>query len=266
MRLNSPDRKAVLLRSMALYKEFIALCDAYDLVSPAEKSAAENAGTTKPISLLPSDPGARRAAKIAQFKEEKELKQKIESLGKQLNADDEDLRAYHKASLKLSIMQTIQALEMIGMELDILSKAPPMPTSPSTEQEAYDLRMRGPTKDRYNEKLDTVPSRIKGGALLNRDGKPLRPFTLLDKRQQLKDGVFGPDHNLPTMTIDEYLEEERRRGGIIEGGGEKSGHKPDPNEDDYEQADRETIKAREWDEFTEQNPRYDGFTMCIASI
>jgi immunoglobulin-binding protein 1 len=78
MRLNSPDRKTVLLRSMALYKEFITLCDAYDLVSPAEKSAAENAGIRKPISLLPSDPGARRTAKIAQFKEEKELKQKIE--------------------------------------------------------------------------------------------------------------------------------------------------------------------------------------------
>jgi hypothetical protein len=41
----------------------------------------------------------------------------------------------------------------------------------------------------------------------------LRPFTLLDSRDRLRKGVFGPGHNLPTMTIDEYLEEERRRGG-----------------------------------------------------
>ena len=54
---------------------------------------------------------------------------------------------------------------------------------------------------------------------MSKDGKPLRPFTLVDKRQQVKDGVFRPGHNLPTMTIDEYLQEERRRGGIIEGGG-----------------------------------------------
>ena len=36
---------------------------------------------------------------------------------------------------------------------------------------------------------------------------------------------------------------------------EKSGEKPEVDEDDYEQADRETVKAREWDEFKEQNPR-----------
>jgi immunoglobulin-binding protein 1 len=58
------------------------------------------------------------------------------------------------------------------------------------------------------------------------------------------------------MTIDEYLEEERRRGGIIEGGGEASGVKAVPDEDDYEKGEVETMKAREWDEFVEANPKY----------
>jgi len=106
------------------------------------------------------------------------------------------------------------------IELDILAKAPPPSSEPRAAQaEEDDARHRGRKDDGYNEKLDTIPSTIKGGNLLSKDGKPLRPFVLLDKRQQLKDGVFGPGHNLPTMTIDEYLEEERRRGGIIEGGG-----------------------------------------------
>jgi len=81
-RIKSSDRKAVLLRSVALYKEFITLCDAYDLVTSAERTAAENAGTGKPVSVLPTDPGARRTAKIAQFKAEKELKAKVEVLTK----------------------------------------------------------------------------------------------------------------------------------------------------------------------------------------
>ena len=37
---------------------------------------------------------------------------------------------------------------------------------------------------------------------------------------------------------------------------EKSGLKPEPDEDDIEKADIETMKAREWDEFKEANPRF----------
>jgi hypothetical protein len=65
------------------------------------------------------------------------------------------------------------------------------------------------------------------------------------------------------MTIDEYLEEERARGGIIEGGGEASGIPPEPDEDNYEKADQETMKAREWDEFVESNPKYALFPVII---
>lgn len=57
------------------------------------------------------------------------------------------------------------------------------------------------------------------------------------------------------MTIDEYLEEERARGGIIEGGGAASGLSPEPDEDNYEKGDAEMYKAREWDEFVEANPK-----------
>jgi hypothetical protein len=63
------------------------------------------------------------------------------------------------------------------------------------------------------------------------------------------------------MTIDEYLEEERKRGGIIEGGGAQSGIRPEPNEDDLEKADEETMKARAWDEFKEENPKGSGNTL-----
>lgn len=63
------------------------------------------------------------------------------------------------------------------------------------------------------------------------------------------------------MTIDEYLEEERRRGGMIEGGGENSLLRPEPDEDNTEKADEETMKARAWDEFTEANPKGSGNTL-----
>jgi immunoglobulin-binding protein 1 len=63
------------------------------------------------------------------------------------------------------------------------------------------------------------------------------------------------------MSIDEYLDEERRRGNIIEGGGEKSGLRPEPDEDNIEKADEETMKQRAWDDFAEENPRGSGNTI-----
>ena len=96
--------------------------------------------------------------------------------------------------------------------------------------------------------------------MLSKEGKPLQPFTLLDRRTQLQQGVFRPGHNLPTMTIDEYLDEERRRGNIIEGGGQSATQEV-VDEDDMDKADEETMKARAWDEFTEANPRGSGNTL-----
>jgi len=89
----------------------------------------------------------------------------------------------------------------------------------------------------------------------------MRPFTLLDTRQTLTKNVFHPDHSLPTMTIDEYLDEERRRGGMIDGGGAQSGMPAEPIEDDFDKADEETMKARAWDEYVENNPKGSGNTL-----
>lgn len=115
-------------------------------------------------------------------------------------------------------MRALAGIESIALELDILSYAP-MPNS--RPQPPFDERLQNRNStDTYSDRVDiNINSTIKGGALLSSDGKPLRPFTLLDRRERLKAGVFKSGHNLPTMTIDEYLEEERRRGGIIEGGG-----------------------------------------------
>ena len=116
----------------------------------------------------------------------------------------------------------------------------------------------------FSERLDPSLSQLlrggRAGPLLNNQGKPMQPFTLLDRRTQLQQGVFRSGHNLPTMTIDEYLEEEKRRGNIVQGG-EQSGIKPEVDEDDIEKADEETMKARAWDEYVEANPRGSGNTL-----
>lgn len=153
---------------------------------------------------------------------------------------------------------------MITQESEILSKMQQLDMSRTATASQPDGR--APQRSGgYSERLDGPVSAPglgqKGGPLLSSTGKPLQPFTLLDKRSQLRDGVFRPSHNLPTMSIDEYLEEERRRGGIIEGGGNANANQPEPDEDNLEQVDAATMKAREWDEFVEANPKGAGNTL-----
>jgi immunoglobulin-binding protein 1 len=176
-----------------------------------------------------------------------------------LQNDEDTVRELQLTNISLCTHNTFQSLESMNRELEVLAVAPP-PSGPTPAALERDYRERNGIRDGsdYSERLDRQDalSSINKGPILSAGGKPLRPFTLLDSRKTLKDGVFRPGHNLPTMTIDEYLEEERARGGIIEGGGEASGITPEPDEDNIEKADEEVMKAREWDEFVEANPKY----------
>jgi immunoglobulin-binding protein 1 len=149
----------------------------------------------------------------------------------------------------------------MAQELQIIALAPPVPPQPLSSP-APDARESDRSSAAYSERLDTqLPGLKYSGPILSSSGKPLRPFTMLDTRQRLQQGVFRPDHSLPTMTIDEYLDEEKKRGGMIEGGGEQSGVKEVIDEDDHDKMDEETMKARAWDEYVEENPKGSGNTL-----
>ncbi|QDS73206.1 hypothetical protein FKW77_003047 [Venturia effusa] len=265
--LTTGNRKANVLRARQCYESFLKLLDQYDMFSKADSRLYE-LYTDSPDTFATAsttDAQARRDTKISRFKEEKELKRKLEYLRQNplaLQNDDAAVRDLHLTTINLAVHQTFQSLELTNLELQILSMAPPTPP-PGQERASHDPRERNSDKNGYSERLDQPRTNLAGltGPILSKDGKPLRPFTLLDKRTQLQQGVFRPDHNLPTMSIDEYLAEEKKRGGMIEGGGEASGIRPEPDEDDFVKADEETLKARAWDDFKEENPKGSGNTI-----
>ncbi|KAI9877075.1 MAG: Immunoglobulin (CD79A) binding protein 1 [Pleopsidium flavum] len=287
LRNNNSDRKPVLNQAQTFYENYLNLLDTYGVLSTSNRKLYESyLDNRKAFSTASTtDVAARRESKIKRFRQEKELKGKLEarilpyvgisdSNGRQqylaqnptaLQNDDSALRDLHIANINLCTHRTFQSLDIISQELQLLAFAPPA-SPPSSEALAVDKRERSwRGKDGYSERLDAPLSQLvaggKAGPILSKDGKPLKPFVLLDRRQRIQEGVFKPGHSLPTMTIDEYLEEEKRRGGMIEGGGEKSGIRPDPDEDNIDKADEETIKAREWDEFKETNPKGSGNTL-----
>ncbi|KAF2772909.1 TAP42-like protein [Teratosphaeria nubilosa] len=263
-------RRTNLERAQKSYAKYLKLLDNYDMLSKSDAALLEQYhDAPNTFSTASSnDPAMRRDAKIKRFKEEKALKENLAYMQRNpsvLQNDDAAGRQLWLTQINYCTHQTFASLESIAQELHILSMAPPSPP-PDAMQRTTDDRDRNYRSRPFaeNDRLDASLNHLSAGhrgPLLDRSGKPLRPFTLTSKRQEFRDGVFRPDHSLPTMSIDEYLEEERKRGGMIEGGGEASGRKPEVDEDDYEAADRETMKAREWDEYVEANPRGSGNTL-----
>ncbi|KAF4229818.1 hypothetical protein CNMCM6805_001138 [Aspergillus fumigatiaffinis] len=262
-RTYTSDRESTIRRALELYEKYLSRLDDYGLLNDNEKKLHERyISNPSSFSLTPTnDAATRREVKLSRFREEKELKQRLES---RLQSDDEDVRKLYLAEINLYTHQAFQSMDLLSQELSMLSAIRNNPPNPAQPPQDDPRRRNNDTDSGYTERLDPSLSQLlrggKSGAILSKEGKPLQPFTLLDRRTQLQQGVFRPGHNLPTMTIDEYLEEEKRRGGIIEGG-EKSGMKEEIDEDDMDKADEETMKARAWDEFKEANPRGSGNTL-----
>ena len=123
-----------------------------------------------------------------------------------LQNDEDAVRELQLTNISLCTHNTFQSLESMNRELEVLAMAPP-PSGPTPAALERDYRERTGIRDGpdYSERLDRrdLLSTANKGPILSAGGKPLRPFTLLDSRQTLKDGVFSPGHSLPPMTIDE---------------------------------------------------------------
>ncbi|ORZ34658.1 TAP42-like protein, partial [Catenaria anguillulae PL171] len=120
-------------------------------------------------------------------------------------------------------------------------------------------RNRGRNEDDLASRLDGVRlgGAPAGNGLLDAQGRPMRPFTLVSQRAIEQGKVFRPSHRLPTMSIEEYIDAEMERGGILPKQ-DPNDQKQDSDSDDDEVADRRTYKKREWDAFTDDNPRGAG--------
>jgi immunoglobulin-binding protein 1 len=79
-KVSDTDRKSTLQKSRAAYERYLSLLSHYDILSPSEKKLHrlyhENPATFSTISTTNAE--ARRAAKIANYNEEKELKRKLD--------------------------------------------------------------------------------------------------------------------------------------------------------------------------------------------
>ncbi|ORX34353.1 TAP42-like protein [Kockovaella imperatae] len=289
------DRLAALKRADHAFNLFLSLLSTYSIVTPSEQAESSAMGVE---AGLPRDPAKRREAKIAQYKREKQLREQISTRcpgqpdsssnplsfilsllpssdsrpsSTAVNAEEDDQRTVSLSVLQLLYTLTLSSLASIKMELDILASAPPEPTSSQPPQ-------TGETDNTW--RLDRTPaSHVKPRQLISGGGRVLRPFTILPStiamsdRERLRSEVFRSGHRLPTMTIDEYLEEEQARGNIITGGGQASADAPTESEllqlaaeedgtmEGDAKAEQKRLKDENWAQYAEANPRGAGNRM-----
>lgn len=259
----APRRRLILRSARDAYEQFLSLVDGYALVEgPHAKMLERYRDDEEAFSVVPrhEDMTARREAKIANFRAEKALRDKLAVLRRQpryVERDEEAVREVFLLDVRWRIHTAFEGLDSLNQELQMLNMALAETDDPrrdnGSEMEDQTARLDSPFQNSLASKT---------GPLLSQQGRPLQPFTLVGSRTDLAKGVFRPGHNLPTMSVEEYLEEEKRRGGILEGG-------TDPprvllDEDDMDAVDGETYKARRWDDYKDEHRRGAGNTLNMG--
>ncbi|KAF8637371.1 hypothetical protein AX17_002870 [Amanita inopinata Kibby_2008] len=301
------ERMLILDTTQGHLQHFLFNLENYEIVSEEDRSLYERRASAI------SNAGQRREVKIKQYQKEKDLRGQIEALHKQLgfrqtkstasddfalismllpsgdrfrsSENDEELESETEDTLRgatLLLLRLVytQAQAHIGnleQERELLKGIPtPYPHHKRPEEDVQRENRRSAEENMW--KLDFPQSAGHGPeGLLDSSGKPLQPFVLLPSeaanRARLRTQVFGPSHQLPTMTVDEYLEIERQRGNILTGGGRASQEAPTSSEklklaaetDGTREGDEKEEELRhkeeKWAQFTDENPRGAGNIM-----
>ncbi|KAK5821128.1 TAP42-like protein [Linnemannia elongata] len=254
----TPDRLADLNSGKEHLDHFLLQCETHDILTPSDKKYLEQLTTN-----APKDAATRRGEKIARFKREKEMRNQIEEFHKilgttnsgyegELSSELEDqYRDFVILHLQYAIFQTMEQLVSIQQEIPMLQQM----AERNAAQGSNDNRAANRSADDARDgKVDSSTIWNATGPLMDPQGRPLRPFMITNKRAEMMKGVFRPGHSLPTMSIEEYLDQEMERGNFLSGGTEEP-KKKEADDNDEDAINAETIKARNWDDFKDDNPK-----------
>ncbi|KAJ2560270.1 Type 2A phosphatase-associated protein 42, partial [Coemansia sp. RSA 1836] len=234
---------------------------------------SESSGSGRPTA---NDPGRDRMLKIERFKKMRAMQQSIAELeaklaggegggggnkpattgsrnngaGEEREEDsDDDLdeveREHALKLIELKIYQVVDDLDILKGEMKMAQQMEDMKRRSEPDSRSRPGGAAGTLPDDGEWRLDSQTyhqidprtGRPSVRPVFNSKGQPTQPFVLTNNRQAIKDSVFRPGWALPTMTVDEYLEQEQERGGIISGGGKEPDAKPEIDDNDHEALD-----------------------------
>ncbi|KAK4879757.1 hypothetical protein RN001_007903 [Aquatica leii] len=186
LKITSRDRKDITNVSEIYYKDFLQRCNDYGLSNYKFHDEKPSDANTQKTDLEEITVAINsRAGKIQRFKEQKELKAKLEQLKCNMeneNADDEIKRNYFLTMIKLFIYEAIDELSSILSEKQILEHMA-----------------------QINKDVQIKPKRP--------PPPPLKPVIIT--RDEVQKAVFGAGYPaLPVMSVQEFYEK-RVQDGIF---------------------------------------------------
>lgn len=218
-----------LKESLSLHNEFINSLSNYEDFLSREELSFLNTST-------PSTPEKKRDRKIL-------IRRLIQLTEQKLAADE---RQQEILTIKKRFYNSVLEIDMLNAEISILIYS-----------------MDGDNLSSYKMNNDKNTS----ANMANRR-TPMKPFKLLpNTRQRDQVKVFGAASNsLPTMTIDQYLKEEKLKGGIIDGISSKTvstSVETVEEMDDDDGDDGDVAEEEEEEEERRRLIRMDEFKDCV---
>ncbi|XP_068450906.1 immunoglobulin-binding protein 1 [Clinocottus analis] len=247
MKQTSRDKRLEIVRAArAYFMDFLNRCKEYNVShfelphvtneNAGPDEASENELSTVTPKPCPSDlvsMAKQRQAKIERYRESKELEARLSDVRRAVDsgqADDEVSRDFYHLNVRRWVNVCLEEIESIDQEMEILTK--------------MDGLKQGAAKQ------SPQPAR-----------PPMKPFILTKDAVQAR--VFGAGYpSLPTVTVDEWYDQHRKRGAMPDQGipgtvaGVEDTHVKEMEEEDKEKKaendDEESLlKARNWDDWKE---------------
>ncbi|XP_031734272.1 immunoglobulin-binding protein 1 isoform X1 [Anarrhichthys ocellatus] len=253
MKQTSRDKRLKIVQTArAYFMDFLKRCKEYDIshfelprvtnenASPDE--ASENGSSTAKVTPqpCPSDlvsMAAQRQAKIERYRQRKELEARLSDVRRAVDsgqADDEVSRDFYNLNVRRWVAVCLEEIESIDQEVEILQN------------------MDGLKQGAAKQPVQPVRP-------------PMKPFILTKDAVQAQ--VFGAGYpSLPTMTVDDWYEQHRKRGAMPDQGiptrpavEEDTDAKEREEEDKEKKADDDDeeslLKARNWDDWKDTHRR-----------
>ncbi|EPY49810.1 TAP42 family protein [Schizosaccharomyces cryophilus OY26] len=240
------DRLKVIEYSKNHYESFLRICEGYGL-------------KPLPVSSFTKDSDAR-SIKIARYKLRKDMEKEMSSITGESTQDEELERKKWTNKIQMALEDTVDDLGHVEMEIQILRNSEKVLQRNEDDEEKKDDETLKKEEQRKRDQNTWKLDMLTKDGLLDPKNRPIQPFTIVSDRNTKSKNVFGPGYNLPTMSVDDYLDEEYKRGNIVS-------QKDNPNQEEFEDeeddeiSDAKTMKERYWDEYKEANPRGSGNTM-----
>lgn len=237
------ERLKCVSRAKELLEMFLGRVDGYGFVKGADGDVLRG----EKVDVEGMNPGDRRMMKIERYKREKRVKEKLVGIYGVLKRGDADA---DEEIMREGLCLVMGSVVRDG--LDMLGEC-------EEEKRILEYAVRFQREGREPPKPEPRKPTGIGGLPAN--------FVITDKREQLRSEVFRPSHSLPTYTVEEWGEIEARR--MLEASKKqkeseaaKAAVKENEDEDANDNiADRETYKAREWDDWKDEHNKGSGNTL-----